>query len=311
MISSRICSLSRLKPRQFVINPLIHRKSSFAPSYSSTGDIKKSITKLQNERIASMIIYGKPNRPFPEEYGLDVESMTEGAKQAIGVVSEFLEEEEYDKLGGLVSPECIAGLKKNLAGLTQEEKRYLRINPEDIFFSFIPVFRSNEAGQTVTLVTFSLPGLLGIKERIKEMRIKMNETMEELKKESQEGKLKVGEITETLKASDKVLKEMDPYKTFQENEILIGNYKFEREDKMADWTLVEITQVNSVAAWAWIFRKRWKGRLGISLRGPDFYSVLRYDYMTDFVVYLLMLNLITAQYLGIFAMGSGGGPPTP
>ena len=92
----------------------------------------------------------------------------------------------------------------------------------------------------------------------------MNETMEELKKESQannifslgifkcltwllqEGKLKVGEITETLKASDKVLKEMDPYKTFQENEILIGNYKFEREDKMADWTLVEITQVLSL-----------------------------------------------------------------
>ena len=62
-----------------------------------------------------------------------------------------MEEEEYDKLEGLVSPECIAGLKKNLAGLTQEEKRYLRINPEDIFFSFIPVFRSNEAGQTVTL----------------------------------------------------------------------------------------------------------------------------------------------------------------
>ena len=135
----------------------------------------------------------------------------------------------------------------------------------------------------------------------------------------QEGKLKVGEITETLKESDKVLKEMDPYKTFQENEILIGNYKFERKDKMADWTLVEITQVlifklkknfnqiiililinkvNSVAAWAWIFRKRWKGRLGISLRGPDFYSVLRYDYMTDFIVYLLMFNLITAQYLG-------------
>jgi len=41
---------------------LFIRKSSFAPSYSSTGDIKKSITKLQNERIASMIIYGKPNR---------------------------------------------------------------------------------------------------------------------------------------------------------------------------------------------------------------------------------------------------------
>jgi len=92
----------------------------------------------------------------------------------------------------------------------------------------------------------------------------MNETMEELKKESQannnfslgifkcltwllqEGKLKVGEITETLKENDKVLKEMDPYKTFQENEILIGNYKFEREDKMADWTLVEITQVLSL-----------------------------------------------------------------
>ena len=36
---------------------------------------------------------------------------------------------------------------------------------------------------------------------------------------------------------------MDPHQAFKENEILIGNYRFERKDKFADWTIVEITQV--------------------------------------------------------------------
>ena len=62
-----------------------------------------------------------------------------------------MEAGEYDKMEGLVSPGCIAGLKENLVNLSQEEKRFLSVKPDDIFFSFIPVFRSNEEGQTVTL----------------------------------------------------------------------------------------------------------------------------------------------------------------
>ena len=50
-------------------------------------------------------------------------------------------------------------------------------------------------------------------------------------------------------------------------------------------------QVSSVDAWAWPFRKRWKGRLGISLRGYKFNSVLRLDYITDWLAISFISNV--------------------
>jgi hypothetical protein len=60
-------------------------------------------------------------------------------------------------------------------------------------------------------------------------------------------------------------------------------------------------QVSSVEVWAWPFRTRWKGRLGISLRGYNFYSVLRMDYATDWIAFLFLSNyFLTLLFAGRF-----------
>ena len=48
--------------------------------------------------------------------------------------------------------------------------------------------------------------------------------------------------------------------------------------------------MSSVEVWAWPFRTRWKGRLGISLRGYNFHSVLRMDYATDWIAFIFLSN---------------------
>jgi hypothetical protein len=60
-------------------------------------------------------------------------------------------------------------------------------------------------------------------------------------------------------------------------------------------------QVSSVEVWAWPFRTRWKGRLGISLRGYNFNSVLRIDYATDWIAFLFLSNyFLTLLFAGRF-----------
>jgi len=271
------------------------------PSFSSTGSLEKVVTSLGINRIATMIMSGKPNRPFPEQFEVDLDEMSEGGKQAISVVSQCLERGTYDELEGLVSGQCISGLKSNLESLTPEERNSLGVKPEDIFFSFIPEFNFKQENQSLLLVTFWFPHLEELKEAIRTNRQEMDDKMKEILADAKEGKLEKGEvkesIKESLKESQAKLKGNDTHLIFQQNEIIIGNFRFERKDQNSQWTIVEMSQINSVNAWAYIFRKRWKGRLGISLRGVDFYKVLRYDYMTDWIAYTIIFNFLVASSL--------------
>jgi len=248
-----------------------------------------------------MIMTGRPNRPFPEQFGVDLEAMSEGGKQAISVVTNCLAERKYDQLEGLVSPQCISGLRSNLENLNAEERGLLGVNSEDIFFSFIPEFNFKEENQSLMLVTFWFPHLGELREEIRTNRQEVDDKMKDIFAEAKEGKLNQGEVTESIKESLKEsrekLKERDSHLIFQQNEIIIGNFRFERRNQNSDWTIVEMSQINSVTAWAYIFRKRWKGRLGISLRGVDFYKVLRYDYMTDWIAYTIIFNFLVATSL--------------
>ena len=83
------------------------------------------------------------------------------------------------------------------------------------------------------------------------------------------------------------------------NEIVIGNFRMVRNNAQSDWTITEVSQINSMQAWLNIFKLRWKGRLSIATRsGFDFYSVLRYDYMTDYIALCLVFTFYTAQAFG-------------
>ena len=95
---------------------------------------------------------------------------------------------------------------------------------------------------------------------------------------------------------DNLKEEMDkynPHETLQESDIVIGNYKFERNSPTEEWLITEVSQKSSVDAWHPVFRFRWKGRLMIATKaGLNFYNVLRVDYMTDYIALMIILALV-------------------
>ena len=85
----------------------------------------------------------------------------------------------------------------------------------------------------------------------------------------------------------------NPHETLQKSDIVIGNYKFERESPTEEWLITEVSQMSSIDAWHPIFRFRWKGRLMIATKaGIDFYKVLRIDYMTDYIAFMIIIAFL-------------------
>ena len=74
---------------------------------------------------------------------------------------------------------------------------------------------------------------------------------EQVKRDLDDGKITRAEfpkvmqekMAETLKTLSEKAKDRDTI--FQENDIIIGNYIFERDDVSHQWTIVEIAQVRS------------------------------------------------------------------
>jgi len=244
-----------------------------------------------------MMLHGKPNREFPEEMGVDLESMIDGGKQAISVVTGLMQSDQLDQLEGLVSAQCILGLRESLDRLSAEQRQYLLVESEDIFFTFVPSVQFAEDRQSILLVTFSFPGLNQLKQTEKTNAEDLNNTLMDLGQQAKDGKIEPSELKDSLNKKIKMVREKNPQREiFNSTEILIGNYKFERQDKISDWTIVEVSQVSSVKAWTKLFRYRWKSRLALSLRGIDFYKILRIDYLTDWFFCLVLMNLILVRF---------------
>jgi len=243
-----------------------------------------------------MMLHGKPNRELPADMGVDLESMIDGGKQAISVVTGLMQSDQLDQLEGLVSTQCILGLRQSLDQLSAEQKQNLLVESEDIFFTFVPSVQFYEDKQSILLVTFSFPGLNHLKQTEKTNVEELNNTLMDLEKQAKDGKIEPKELKDSLNEKMKSVRENNPRREiFNSNEILIGNYKFERPDKISDWTIVEVSQISSVKAWAKLFRYRWKSRLALSLRGVDFYKILRIDYLTDWFFCLVLMNLILVR----------------
>ena len=92
------------------------------------------------------------------------------------------------------------------------------------------------------------------------------------------------------------MKDNDAFSLLSKNDIIIGNYRMQRDTPADDWTVTEVAQVSSVKAWHPIFRLRWKGRLSIATRGGwNFYTILRFDYGTDYFFLMASLAILFAD----------------
>ena len=149
--------------------------SAQAPTFSSTGDTDSIVTKLGPNRISTMIITGKPNRPLPNSYNVDLEEFLPGAISAVSEVTGKMAEDDWDSLSELVEQRCISSLRPVISSLSPEERELTKLNSDDVFFSFISNPENCESGNDFHIVTFSLPQLGEAKSLVgKKMEIKNN-----------------------------------------------------------------------------------------------------------------------------------------
>eukprot|EP00092_Neocalanus_flemingeri_P052404 GFUD01061245.1.p1 GENE.GFUD01061245.1~~GFUD01061245.1.p1 ORF type:complete len:307 (+),score=90.67 GFUD01061245.1:52-972(+) len=271
-------------------------RSAFAPTFSSTGDTAKIVSKLGPARISTMIMTGKPNRPFPPEFQVELDQFLPGAVSAVGLVTSCVSSGDWAGLEGLVDRDCIISLQATMATMDNVQKELVVVNPGDIFASFVSNPENCDSGNNLHLVTFSLPSLEKIRDLLVREKQKVKDSIAAVKDKEQTKDTVAGLIGEFSSTDLRAL--------FQANEIVIGNYRFIRDSPDSQWTITEVSQINSLQAWSTICKLRWKGRLSIATRGGyNFYSILRYDYMTDCIsllmaIYLLqmMAGLLTAPH---------------
>lgn len=236
-------------------------RRALAPTYSSTGNTARIVSSLGPDRIITMITTGKPNKPLPSEFQVNLDEFLPAAVSAAGVVTSSMSSGDWEGLVGLVDRVIITGLQISMVKMDRVQQDLVVVNPDDVFFSFVSNPEQCESGNDLRLVTFSLPKLGQVKAMMKENKKLARETEENIN---------------TL---------------YKENEILIGNFRFMRDSPTSQWIITEVAQINSMQAWATIFKIRWKSRLALSLKtGWDFHTLLRADYITDF----LCISLLTA-----------------
>ena len=137
MIPLKLFKASTSLQRSLVQNIRLRAMSVQAPTFSSSGDTENIVTKLGPNRIATMIITGKPNRPLPASYNVDVEEFLPGAISAVSVVTNAMAEDDWEALPGLVESRCVSNLRPVMSALSPEERELTRLNSADVFLSFI------------------------------------------------------------------------------------------------------------------------------------------------------------------------------
>ena len=159
MIPSRLFKVSSSLQRSLVQNIRLRPMSVQAPTFSSSGDTDSIVTKLGPNRISTMIITGKPNRPLPPSYNVDLEEFLPGAISAVSEVTGKMAEDDWDSLSGLVEQRCVSSLRPVISALSPEERELTKLNSDDVFLSFISNPENCESGNDFHIVTFSLPQL--------------------------------------------------------------------------------------------------------------------------------------------------------
>lgn len=286
-LSSRPLPRAPLSCRLLSTSTSLH--SPLAPTFSSTGDTKSLVTRLGLQRISNVIIQGSPNFKLPPQFNYNPDDFLPGAREAVGLVTKAASEGDWDSLEGLVEPQCINSLREQLEGMGEVERVYVALNPRDVFLTFISNEMKCDKGNNLNVVTFSLPGM----HKVHEERELFKAKLEEVKASGELNKEKLVEMMKETREQTGI----DANDIFNNNEILIGNYRLVRESSDSQWVFTEVGQANTKQFFHPLFRFKWRGRLGISLKaGFNFMKVLRVDYASDWI-WLIMVFFVFVRPL--------------
>ena len=134
----------------------------------------------------------------------------------------------------------------------------VEFNPKNVFFHFISNPENCDSGNNLNLVTYTLPKLESVKSNYDEINKTFEETKQKMDNLNEFGASSQEEANQMLKSILQEHKErIDAHKKLEElwqNEILIGSYRFVRDQTSQDWIITEISQVNTLRHRPAIFR---------------------------------------------------------
>ena len=127
---------------------------------------------------------------MPKQYNLVPKEFIPAALEAAALVTRTASERDWEGLEGLVQQNCILGIRRQVDGMSDEERKLIVLNPEDAFLSFISNERSCNGGKDVNLVVYFYPDLHTVRDTAEQMNQLKREADEKIKKDIFEGNIK-------------------------------------------------------------------------------------------------------------------------
>ena len=169
--------------------------------------------------------------------------------------------------------------------MDEERKVFVKLNPEDVFLSYLSNENDCDNGNNLNVITYSFPGL----QSVYQFKLEVNKRLGELKESGNLNKDSFKEVFYEVKKEH-----LDPDEALKKNSIVIGNYRLVRESSTSDWTFTEVGQANIKDVMPKFFQWTWKARLSIHAKtGLPFLSILRADLISNLVILSLILFLST------------------
>jgi len=213
----------------------------------------------------------------------------------VGEVTKCVSSGDWGGLEGLVDRNCINNLQASMDTMDNNQRKLAFINPGDVFLSFVANQENCDSGNNLNLVTFSLPQLEEMQNSLRKRKKLGEQFKQRIKSENITDKIQLAVLLKEYKSKISSTTSISPLATFKFNEIIIGNYRFVRYSPDTQWAITEVAQINSMQAWATIFKLRWRVRLGVAARtGLNFNTILRIDYLNNymFISFLMVLSIL-------------------
>ena len=217
--------------------------------------------------------------PFKSEFNIKVEDFTEGALHAVETITQHVAEGgDIDILNDRLTPSCLQKLE-DLNSLDAESRSNALIRKGDVFLSWVAASLGHKGGldsMEILFVTMSFKDMEKITQIYMDNKKRTKTFMEELREQNPDP-LRAKEMIDDFKSTM-----VDPHKAFKESDILISNFKFVYRD--GGWLVDQFSLKPGRDVISPLYYFRWKGRVGLSVRGLPFMSHLRVDYLTDYLV---------------------------
>jgi len=258
--------------------------TSFTTKTSGFQDFEKTPSL---KVIASIIINGASIPPnshlFSEK--IDATELIEGSLHAVEAVTQAISSETEDADGvvsDLLTNNCISSMEHILL-------EQIGIDKEDIFFAWLGKF--DDSKTQMTICTLSFPSYHYLRQTIPGKKAKIEDFVKEQAEATKDGRLTKDHMEALDHHTKQELINRDEFNQhMNSNDIIVSNWEFVQED--GDWKIDNIAMRKLKECIMKPFYIRWQFRIKFAIAtNADFTRrVLRYDYGTDYLFMLILLN---------------------